>query len=117
GGVLIGLLGLVSESPRALTAMTLTDALVVIYLGLFSSGLTFWLLQRATAVMTPGAVTAYTYVVPFVSMVLLFITQPRVIGWQWLPGSLLVVLAITLLLRHDAAKNRPHKRFGDAPSA
>lgn len=101
GGVLIGLLGLMYESPRALAGMTLADALVLAYLGVFSSGVTFWLLQRATAALTPGAATAYTYLVPFVSMLLLFIAQPQRIGWHWLPGSLLVVLAIVLLLRRD----------------
>ncbi len=102
GGVLIGLAGLIWEAPRALATMTLSDALLLVYLGVFSSGVTFWLLQRATNVLTPGAVTAYTYLVPSVSMLLLFIEQPQHIGWPWLPGSLLVVLAITLLLRRDA---------------
>lgn len=101
GGVLIGLAGLIWEAPRALATMTLSDALLLAYLGVFSSGVTFWLLQRATSVLTPGTVTAYTYLVPSVSMLLLFIEQPQHIGWQWLPGSLLVVLAITLLLRRD----------------
>lgn len=102
GGVLIGLAGLIWEAPRALATMTLSDALLLAYLGVFSSGVTFWLLQRATSDLTPGAVTAYSYLVPSVSMLLLFIEQPQHIGWQWLPGSLLVVLAITLLLRRDA---------------
>lgn len=101
GGLLISLAGVIWEAPRALAAMTLSDALLLAYLGVFSSGVTFWLLQRATNVLTPGAVTAYTYLVPSVSMLLLFIEQPQHIGWQWLPGSLLVVLAITLLLRRD----------------
>jgi drug/metabolite transporter (DMT)-like permease len=46
GGVLIGLLGLTREAPEALAAMTPSDALLVAYLGVFSSGLTFWLQQR-----------------------------------------------------------------------
>jgi hypothetical protein len=54
--------------------MTLSDALLLAYLG--SSGLTFWLLQRATAVLTPGAVTAYSYLV----MLLLLVGQPQHIG-------------------------------------
>src|SRR5699024_9663735 len=115
--VLIGLLGLATESPRALARMSITDGLVVVYLGTLSSGLTFWLLQRATAVTTPGAVTAYTYLVPFVSMVLLFISRPQVIGWQWLPGSVLVVLAIVLLLRHDVGTGNARKASYQTPSA
>ena len=99
GAILIGMLGLIWEQPAALTRMDLMDTALVIYLGVFSSGMTFFLQQRATAVLTPGAVTAYSYLVPFVSMVLLFVTQPQRIGWHWLPGSLMVVLAIALLLQ------------------
>lgn len=99
GAVLIGLLGAVVEAPHALAAMTLSDILLVAYLGVFSSGVTYWLMQRGTAVLTPGSVTSYTYLVPFVSMLILFASEPGQIGWQWLPGSLMVVLAITLLLR------------------
>ncbi len=99
GAILIGMLGLIWEQPAALMRMDLRDAALAIYLGVFSSGMTFFLQQRATAVLTPGAVTAYSYLVPFVSMVLLFVAQPQRIGWHWLPGSLMVVLAIALLLR------------------
>ncbi len=102
GAILIGILGLIWEQPTALMRMDLKDTALVIYLGVFSSGMTFFLQQRATAVLTPGAVTAYSYLVPFVSMVLLFVEQPQRIGWHWLPGSLMVVLAIALLLRNGA---------------
>ncbi|MCG6539686.1 DMT family transporter [Pseudomonas sp. KSR10] len=102
GAILIGLLGAIWEQPATLLRMDLRDVMLVIYLGVFSSGMTFFLQQRATAVLTPGAVTAYSYLVPFVSMLLLFFTQPQRIGWQWLPGSLLVLLAIALLLRRGA---------------
>lgn len=101
GCVLIGLLGLMLETPRTLANMTLFDALLLAYLGVFSSGMTFWLQQHATTLLTPGAVTAYSYLVPFISMLLLFIEQPQRIGWHWLPGSVLVMLAIGLLLRRD----------------
>jgi drug/metabolite transporter (DMT)-like permease len=106
GSVLVGLLGLIAEIPQQLATMTLLDASVLVYLGVFSSGMTFWLTQRATAVLTPAAVTAYSYLVPFASMLLLLIGQPQRMGWHWLPGSLLVVLAIALLLKRDAAKRR-----------
>lgn len=109
GSVLVGLLGLIGEVPQQLKAMTQMDVAVLIYLGVFSSGVTFWLTQRATAVLTPGSVTAYSYLLPFVSMLLLFIDQSERIGWHWLPGSLLVVLAIALLLNRDAANRRPHQ--------
>ena len=111
GSVLVGLLGVILEVPQQLATMTLWDVLLLTYLGVFSSGMTFWLTQRATAVLTPGAVTAYSYLVPFVSMLLLFIDQPQRIGWHWLPGSLLVVVAIALLLNRDTANRHPNQHF------
>lgn len=102
GAVLIGTLGLVSEDAGALLRMTISDVALVSYLGVFSSGMTFFLQQRATSVLTPGAVTAYSYLVPFVSMLLLFATQPQRMGWHWVPGSVLVLLAIALLLRRSS---------------
>ncbi len=110
GSVLVGLLGVIQEAPEQLMTMTLSDVLLLSYLGVFSSGLTFWLTQRATAVLTPGAVTAYSYLVPFASMGLLFIDQPQRIGWHWLPGSLLVVVAIALLLYRSTFKRHPEQQ-------
>ncbi|MGR4070301.1 DMT family transporter [Billgrantia sp. C5P2] len=101
GGLAIGLLGLAIEPAAELAGMRWQDVALVVYLGLFSSALTFWLMQRATSVLTPGAVTAYGYMVPFVSMLLLFATAPEQIGWQWLPGSALVLAAIGMLLRQN----------------
>lgn len=101
GALLIGLLGLGLETPASLLRMRAFDFLLVAYLGVFSSAMTFFLQQRATALLTPGAVTAYSYLVPFVSMLLLFLGQPARIGWHWLPGSVLVLLAIALLLRGE----------------
>ncbi|MBB3185505.1 drug/metabolite transporter (DMT)-like permease [Halomonas fontilapidosi] len=103
GAVLIGLLGLAVEPVAGLASMTGRDLWLLLFLGLLSTALTFWLLQRATAVLTPGAVTAYSYLVPFVSMLLLFVREPERIGWVWLPGSLLVIVAIALLLRNGRA--------------
>lgn len=100
GGVLIGLAGLALEPVGRLAAMRPLDLALLVYLGLCSSALTFWLMQRATAALTPGEVTAYGYLVPFVSMLLLFAEDPQRLGWEWLPGSVLVVTAIALLLRN-----------------
>lgn len=99
GGVLIAGLGLWLEAPEQLGLLEFRDAGLLLYLGLLSSSLTFWLQQWATAVLTPGAVMAYSYLIPFVSMLLLFASHPERIGWPWLPGSALVVLAMVLLLR------------------
>ncbi len=101
GAALIALPGAFGDQPQRLLQMTLLDTLLLVYLGVFSSGVTFWLMQRATAVLTPGAVTAYSYLVPFVSMLVSFFTEPQRIGWQWLPGSVVVLVAIALLLRRD----------------
>ncbi len=86
--------------------MTSRDALVVVYLAVFSTGLTFWLLQRANGVLSPGQVTAYGYLSPFVAMLLLFVSEPERIDWHWLPGSLLVITVIALLLRGDVRPRR-----------
>lgn len=102
GGLLVGLAGLAIEPVGRLAAMRATDLTLLVYLGLCSSALTFWLMQRATAVLTPGVVTAYGYLVPFVSMLLLFLRSPQHIGWVWLPGSLMVLVAMALLMRRDA---------------
>ena len=59
GSVLVAVLGFISESPQQLLRMTASDVALLVYLGVFSSAVTFWLMQRATAVLTPGAVTAY----------------------------------------------------------
>lgn len=104
GGVLIALVGFIAEPVAAMWRMRIGDVLLVAYLGVFSSGATFWLMQRATGALTPGAVTAYSYLVPFVSMLVLFVTRPDVIGWQWLPGSLLVITAIALVSRNSAGQ-------------
>jgi drug/metabolite transporter (DMT)-like permease len=106
GSLLVALAALVFEDIQQLNPLTLSDGLLLLYLGVFSSGVTFWLTQRATAVLTPAAVTGYSYLVPFVSMLLLLVAQPQRIGWHWLPGSLMVVLAIALLLKRDAANRR-----------
>jgi drug/metabolite transporter (DMT)-like permease len=109
--VLVALAGLVLEDIQQLIPLTLTDGLLLLYLGVFSSGVTFWLTQRATAILTPAAVTGYSYLVPFLSMLSLFIEQPQRIGWHWLPGSLMVLLSIVLLLKRDAANHRQNNRF------
>ena len=54
GAVLIGLMGAIWERPAALLHMNLLDLLLVTYLGVFSSAMTFFLQQRATSALTPG---------------------------------------------------------------
>jgi len=111
GSILVGLLALIGEDTQRQISLTITDGLVLLYLGVFSSGMTFWFTQRATSVLTPASVTAYSYLVPLVSMLLLFIDQPQSIGWHWLPGSLMVMLAIALLLKREALGLNPIQQF------
>ncbi len=98
GSILVGLLGLMLEDVHALTHLNVVDLSLLIYLGVFSSAATFYLQQRASAVLSPSEVTSYSYLIPFVSMLLLFLDQPQEMSWRWLPGSLLVIAAIVGLL-------------------
>jgi drug/metabolite transporter (DMT)-like permease len=102
GAVLIGALALIEEKPAALAHFAAVDILLLIYLGAFSTGGTFWLMQRAAAVLSPTTATAYSYAPPFVSMLLLFAMEPQRISWRWLPGACLIVLAMAMLIRRDA---------------
>jgi len=106
GSILMLIFGVFLESPTSLLRMNLTDFILIVYLGIFSSGVTFWLQQKATSTLTPAAVTAYSYLVPFVSMVLLFVQIPAELSLKWLPGSLLVIFAIICLLSYDLRNMR-----------
>lgn len=101
GGVLIGLAGALVEPLAGLGSMTALDMLLVVYLGLCSSAMTFWLMQRATMVLTPGVVMTYSYMVPFVSMLLLFVSEPQQLSWVWLPGVVMIIAAMAMLLHAD----------------
>lgn len=107
GCLLMAAAGLLLEPTLALRAATMGDLVVLVYLGLFSSAVTFWLMQQATAALTPGPVTEYSYLVPFVSMLLLLAAEPHRLGWQWLPGSALVLLAIWALFRRSRSEPLP----------
>lgn len=102
GAVLVGAIGVIEEKPQALAQLKLSDVLLLAYLGVFSTGGTFWLMQRATAVLSSAVITAYAYASPFVSMLLLFVTEPQTISWRWFPGALLVVIAMALLVLRNA---------------
>ncbi len=99
GSAVTATIAMLIETPSDLLNMSTRDVALIIYLAVFSSAITFWLSQRATAALTPGTVTAYSYMVPFVAMLLFFINEPQQIHWRWLPGCLLVITAITLLFR------------------
>ncbi|MEQ8206493.1 MAG: DMT family transporter, partial [Woeseia sp.] len=106
GSLVTAVTALLVESPADLATAVTRDAVIVIYLAVFSSAVTFWLSQRAAAVLSPGTVTAYSYTAPFVAMLLLFISEPQTIGWRWLPGTVLVITAIALLIRKAEPKDQ-----------
>jgi drug/metabolite transporter (DMT)-like permease len=106
GAILIGAAGVVVESPAALRILSTSDWLIVAYLGLVSSGLTFWLTQRATETLTPSVVTAYSYLTPFASLLLLLAREPSLVGWRWVPGSGLIIAAMALLILRDMTSDK-----------
>lgn len=101
GSILTACLGLALESPGDLELLTGRDLLLILYLGVFSSSLTFWLSQRAILILVPSEVVAYTYLIPLVSMLLLFVNDPARLGIGWLPGVALVLLSTAFLLLHS----------------
>lgn len=101
GALASAMLGAFLETPGDLLRLGKGEWLVLIYLGILSTSATFWLQQHATRLLTPAGITAYGYLVPFVAMLVAFATRPRLLDWAWLPGSLLVLLAMALLLRQD----------------
>jgi drug/metabolite transporter (DMT)-like permease len=114
GALLIGMLGLVAEDPGRLSAITARDGWLLVYLAVLGSAGTFWLMQRAAAVLRPATVTAYSYLVPFTSLALLLATPSGVPGWNWIPGGVLVLLAMVLLTRGGLRRtNNPLKEFHD----
>jgi drug/metabolite transporter (DMT)-like permease len=113
GALQLGVFGVLTENARTLVHLTLSDLLLLAYLGVISTGGTFWLMQRAASVLTPSAVSAYGYAPPIVSMLVLFISEPQRISWRWLPGALLVMLAMTLLLRRHTARTSPSPVRGE----
>ncbi len=109
--VLMTILGLLQESPVDLLRLSGSDLLIVLYLGVFSSGLTFWLSQRAVPVLSPTEIMAYSYLVPVISLALLLINEPSRLSWQWLPGTGLVLYCTcTLLWGNDDKRLRPETR-------
>jgi len=95
---LMTVLGLFMESPADLLRMADKDLLILAYLGVFSSGLTFWLSQRAVPVLSPTEIMAYSYLVPLVSLFLLLLNDPMRLSWHWLPGIILVLYCTGSLL-------------------
>ncbi|MCJ9428059.1 DMT family transporter [Kordiimonas marina] len=105
GAFLIAAAGLFLEPLALLSRLELRDVLLLSYLGACSTGATFWLLQRGAGALTPGTVTAYNYLVPCISLLATVLLRPVVIGFEWVPGSLLVITAIALLFHNTASRS------------
>lgn len=111
GAMASAALGACLETPAHLLRLGGGEWLVLVYLGILSTSATFWLQQHATRLLTPAGITAYGYLVPFVAMLVAFAGRPQLMDWGWLPGSLLVLLAMALLLREDLRAHAPlHKQ-------
>ena len=104
GSISMAALGLILESPGDLGRVNFRDIFVLLYLGVFSSSLTFWLSQRAMLVLNPSEIVAYTYLVPLVSMLLLFVEDPTRIGLNQLLGVVLVLFCTASLLKRNRAE-------------
>lgn len=107
GAAMMAAAAVATEPVGRLALLSWRDLLVLAYLALLSSAATFWLLQHATAALGPATVTAYSYVVALVSAALLLAADPAALGWHWLPGTVLSLLAIALLLRRDLRGRAP----------
>ena len=107
GALASAALGAGLETSTQLSRLGGQEMLVLVYLGILSTSATFWLQQHATRLLTPGGITAYSYLVPFVAMLVLFSSHPQRLDWAWLPGSLLVLAAMGLLLREDLRAHPP----------
>lgn len=114
GGVLVGLVGLVAEEPQALTHLNGRDVLLLFYLGVLSTGGTFWLMQRAAATLSPAAASAYSYAPPLVSLLLQIVARPQMPSWGTDFGAAAIVTAMCLLLWRDGRARRAASNAGSA---
>jgi len=104
GSIILGIAGIFLESPSNLAKINSSDVLLLVYLGVISSGVTFWLLQNAAKVMAPAKLQAYSYLVPFITMIVSMITSSDNMNSAWIPGSLLIIISITAILQGDIRK-------------
>lgn len=100
GGLLIGLPEtLAGDLPEFLRSLGSSDLLALGYLTLFTTLLSFWMLQVATLRLAPSMVAAYGYLSP-----MLLLSAELVLGithWRmgYLPAMLLLAVSIRRLAR------------------
>jgi drug/metabolite transporter (DMT)-like permease len=87
-----------------------TDYLWILYLGVGSSALTFFLMQQATLSLVPTQIVAYHFLVPILSLMVAWYHYPEGIQWVTIPGLCVVIVAVILLNNiKSEPDNRPKK--------
>ena len=102
GGAFIGIIALITDWqqwPQFFEKATCIDYLLIIYLAIFSSFLTFWIMQKATLVLSPTQIMAYNFIVPVIPLILLWLTGLPQLNWIIVPGVLMVSFAMYLLAK------------------
>ncbi|WP_421864988.1 DMT family transporter [Motiliproteus sp.] len=81
----------------------------ILYLALFTTLVTFFLLQFGTVALGPTQVAAYGFLTPLFVMSIELVRGSEAFEWILLPGILLVILAMLLVQREGAAAGNPNK--------
>jgi len=76
----------------------------VLYLALFTTLFTFFLLQMGTQKLGPTKVAAYSYLTPVLVMIFTVVLGTEQLSWRLAPGALLVMLAMWLIQTQPRAK-------------
>ncbi len=106
GALLTSVAGISIEPVTMLKQIGLIDLAILLYLGIMSTALTFWLTQYATQSLLPAEVKGYSYLIPLVTLGLTWLLGNADLQWAMLPGGLLVLLSIVLLQRRSVSLMR-----------
>ncbi len=104
GALALLLVSLPSISQVSWTTVAPTTYIGVIYLALFTTLCTFFLLQIGTQKLGPTKVAAYSYLTPVLVMMMTMLLGVEQFSWQLAPGILLVLLAMWLIQTQARAK-------------
>lgn len=105
GAVWVGIYLFVSGQTPDYSAMTVNMCLHMVYLTVFATLLTSWIMQIATVKLSPRQVSAYIYLNPvFVAFIVVMTTTQSLPVSVW-PGIALSVLA-TVLLQIQASREK-----------
>ena len=73
------------------------DYVLLLFLTLLSTTLTFFIVQKATISLMPTQITAYNFLLPLVSLTYVWINQEIPFDWLILPGIALVLITLWLI--------------------